>query len=166
MCAPNTAFSIDVNRLLVLEGEQQHEEDWPLGEPEPRDRTSNIEAGWGGFTERGDDEDDVLIYFRAGGRTGLTAWQFHPYDPDFFPSVPHGHHLQKAKMKLDAYLGWIYQRSNQVGREPRWKIIELWNDQQFRVVAADALNYYLTNHPTYRGWRVVNPRKLPRRRVP
>jgi hypothetical protein len=96
---------------------------------------------------------------------GLKDWIFHQADDDPFPSVPHGHwHPRKhPDHKLDAYLGWVYSGAEQRNRVKRWSIVELWNDEKFREFASTAIDYYLTHHPEYRGWRVLNPRQLPRR---
>jgi hypothetical protein len=93
--------------------------------------------------------------------TGLSQWEFHQTDRDFFPSVPHGHHKSKP-LKLDAYLGWYYQQSKQIGREARWKIIALWNDTKFRSFALASIEFYRREYPLHR-WRVPNPWRLPRR---
>jgi hypothetical protein len=95
---------------------------------------------------------------------GFSAWHFNQYDPDFFPSVPHGHFNEREARKLDAYLGWIYEGTKQVDREKRRLIIELWNNEEFRRFAATAIDYYLDHHSSYKVWRVSNPRKLPLKR--
>lgn len=106
-----------------------------------------------------DDHDDYIHF--VGGAGELKDWHFRPGDADFFPSVPHGH---RDREKLDAYLGWTYEGSKQTGRLARSSIIELWNIEKFRHQATAAIEYYLTNHPHYNGWRVHDPRILPRRR--
>ena len=95
---------------------------------------------------------------------GFSAWHFNQYDPDFFPSVPHGHWKEKETRKLDVYLGWVYEGTRQVSQEKRCLIIDLWNNEEFRRFAATAIDYYLDHHPSYKGWRVSNPRKLPVKR--
>jgi hypothetical protein len=117
----------------------------------------------GGLSDdgRGDDED-IYLFFIPSGITGLTSWQFHPFDDDFFPSIPHGHNRKNDGIKLDPYLGWIYRGSRQTAREERRKIVALWNDDGFRRAALLAIDYYLNHHPTFTGWRVSNPRRLPR----
>ena len=109
------------------------------------------------------DEDGDYIHFMTD-TDGLKNWFFRRVDPDYFPSVPHGHWRNLSKRKLDAYLGWIYQGSKQIDRLKRNSIIALWNNEKFRKVAIEAVNYYLTTHPQYKGWRVPDPRILPRRR--
>lgn len=108
--------------------------------------------------------------FQPAHQTGLQKWVFHPYDDDYFPSVPHGHWTGLEKQKLDPYLGWIYgdagcgKQLKPVAREPRRGIILLWNDDEFRKIALAAINYYIQQYPRYRGWRVEDPKQLPRRR--
>lgn len=110
----------------------------------------------------GDTHNNDISFMTTAG--GLKNWFFRPGDPDYFPSVPHGHWENRDKPKLDAYLGWVYEGSKQTDRLKRKSIVALWNDENFRAVAGAAIEYYLTNYPHYRGWRVSNPRRLPRRR--
>ena len=112
------------------------------------------------------DDDGLLRFTTTAG--GLGEWVFHPFDDDFFPSIPHGHLRKKRWGKLDAYLGWVYEdpskRSQQSHRIKRKSIISLWNDDAFRDIASDAINYHLNKFPKFQ-WRVANPRKLPRKKV-
>jgi hypothetical protein len=162
MCKPNDPALLEAQRILQLDPEYPTDE-WSDGgawaeKSEPANKAE----------ERGKqaDDDDVIFRFIPHGNTGLSNWEFHPYDADYFPSVPHGHYQGKPQPKLDAYLGWVYNGVRQVSREPRSKIVALWNDSSFRAVAMAAINYYLTTFPSYSGWRVKNPRALPRRRRP
>jgi len=111
-----------------------------------------------------DENEPAILQLIPATSTGLTDWQFHQADADFFPSIPHGHWQGHDQPKLDAYTGWIYQGSQQISREKRKKIVALWNDQKFRVFARAAIDYYLDAFPSYHGWRVRNPRRLPRRK--
>ncbi|WP_315922294.1 hypothetical protein [Mesorhizobium sp. SP-1A] len=113
---------------------------------------------------RYDDHDDYNHFVGDAGE--LKNWHFRTIDPDYFPSVPHGHWENRDKPKLDAYLGWVYEGSKQTGRLKRKSIVDLWNNEKFRKMAAEAIKYYLTNHPHYKGWRVADPLRLPRRRKP
>jgi len=109
------------------------------------------------------DPDDFVVHLIIAVE-GIS-WDFHPFDDDWFPAVPHGHKRPgKSTDKLDPYLGWIYDKSKQSGRLKRKAIISLWNDDRFRETASRAIDYYLHEHPHYRGWRVSNPRRLPRRK--
>lgn len=113
-----------------------------------------------------DNQDDKpTLHFMTN--IGGDNWIFHPGDDDFFPSVPHGHNDHKKtqnNIKLDPYLGWKYKKSTQCGRISRKEIISLWNEKRFRGMASTAIDYYLAHHPHYSGWRVHDPRLLPRRR--
>ena len=103
-------------------------------------------------------------YFQfLSGKKGLCDWVFHQYDADFHPSIPHGHFKGKSQPKLDSYLGWIYQGSKQIKRLSRDLIIELWNDDEFRIFAYAAIDWYMRELPSY-NWRVTSPLILPKRR--
>ena len=112
---------------------------------------------------RGEDGPPILQLIPAHS-TGLSGWHFHQFDPDFYPSIPHGHWKGRKQPKLDPYTGWIYEGSDQRSREKRERIVALWNDLKFRHFARSAIDYYLGAFPSYRGWRVKDPRRLPRRR--
>ena len=90
--------------------------------------------------------------------THLDRWEFHLGDDDFFPSIPHGHSRRDDRVKLDPYLGYIYNKSKQSGRLSRKLTIEIWNYDRFRE-----FSYYMDRFPHYR-WRVKRPLLLPRRR--
>jgi hypothetical protein len=107
-----------------------------------------------------DDTDQSFAFRLIAGP--LRDWEFHQADDDFFPSIPHGHHLAKKRHKLYAYLGWCYNSDKQIGRVDRNSIVHLWNDRDFRKFARIAINYYLNHHSKYTGWRVVDPRILPK----
>lgn len=167
MCRPGDPSWLFADRILRLE-EWDSESNWPYEGDSP----SNLSQGPHSASSFGssldylpdeDDEDSYLCFF-PGTTTGLSAWEFHQYDDDFFPSVPHGHWNGKSQPKLDPYQGWTYHGSEQKRREPKKNIVALWNDRQFREFAEIAIEYYLTHHPNYNGWRIPNPRRLPRRR--
>lgn len=105
-----------------------------------------------------------LLYFCSAPHTAMSHWTFHKCDDDFFPSIPHGHLQGKSQPKLDSYNGRVYQKENEIRQESRDKIIKLWNDEKFREFATQSIQYYLDKHPTYKGWRVEKPLRLPRRR--
>jgi len=92
---------------------------------------------------------------------GRKIWNFHQYDHDFFPSIPHGKNSDGVE-KLDVYLGWVYKKSQQVQRVKRREIIFLWNDNKFRKFSLMEIDWYYTTYPLYR-WRVPNPYKIPRK---
>lgn len=168
LCSPTNPSGSFADRMLRLE-EWESTEEWDYeGESPSNTRLPNDHRS-GQFESILDyipDEDDneAFLYFFAGTNTGLSNWEFHQYDDDFFPSIPHGHWLGKKQPKLDPYEGWVYQGSKQVRREPRKNVIALWNDRQFRTFAKMAIQYYLAAHSHYKGWRVTDPLRLPRRR--
>lgn len=168
MCSPSNPAGIYAERMLRLE-EWEYNEDWPLESESPsniRSPNDHRPSQFGSVLDYfpDDDDEDRFLCFFAGTNTGLSNWEFHQYDDDFFPSIPHGHWNGNKQPKLDPYEGWVYQKSKQIRREPRKSIISLWNDRQFRIFAKVAIEYYLNEHSHYQGWRVNDPLRLPRRR--
>lgn len=159
------------NGATVFANEILQDRDWPkddndwLEDTQGQERSKLIDNDGERSAEEGSDDgpDDLIIHFAIA--VGGNEWKFHPFDDDWFPSVPHGHKIQgRPTDKLDPYLGWVYNRSKQSSRLKRNAIISLWNDEKFRKTALIAIEYYLEHHSHYRGWRVSNPRRLPRRR--
>jgi hypothetical protein len=163
LCSPSDPALLHAERVLRLSGvEQPFDSNWSLGNEE--DAHSDVSHEPSFFESDVADDEFPYLYLIVGSHTGLASWKFHLYDPDWFPAVPHGHEKNGGPRKLDPYLGWVYKGTAQVRREDRWKIIALWNDDQFRKAARRSINYYMEHHPYFRGWRVDNPRKLPRKR--
>jgi hypothetical protein len=164
MCSPQNPTKASAERILSLY-EWPTEDEWEDGEynqmSNEQGRTT-LRPG-GGKGSDVDDEPDFL-YLYPGSHTGLADWEFRPYDADPYPSVPHGHWNARDRPKLDPYQGWVYDRTKQIRREPKKKIVALWNDPIFRRFALDSIHFHL-EHFTYHGdWRVENPLRLPRRR--
>lgn len=112
---------------------------------------------------RGTFEDENIIHFYPIG-TGAEKWEFHPFDDDYFPSIPHGHYLGKKYPKLDPYLGFIYDKNHTQSKMDKKIICALWNNDDFRDMVRKSISYYLNFHPHYKGWRVSNPLRLPQKR--
>ena len=159
---PSHQFAI---RILTLEA-WDLDSNWEFGEESTAssDEMGNQKSSLNSPIVDSSVDADNQLYFCATSIPGLTAWQFNKHDDDFFPSVPHGHWHGRKQPKLDAYLGWTYRGSTQIGREPRKKIIALWNDKKFREFSAAAIDYFITHNILHNGWRVSRPRRLPRRR--
>jgi hypothetical protein len=164
MCAPDDTLKDVIDRELHIDDKSKLENDWQDVGDSPKGKQQNQ-------SERNESVIDVvqdgdggpLSRLTPSGSTGLSRWVFHQYDPDPFPSIPHGHHNGQSQPKLDAYLGWVYLNATRNRREPRRNIVALWNDDKFRDFARQAIQYYLTHHPHYR-WRVSNPGRIPAKR--
>ena len=153
---------------VVLSREILAANDWSLDEFVWRDdedaRRSNGNPDRRSHTEPSENRPKRVL-FRLVTKIGGESWDFHRYDADWFPSVPHGHKSSgRPREKLDPYLGWVYIGSKQTRRLPRSEIVRLWNDDKFRDSARASISYYLEHFPQYTGWRVANPQVLPRRR--
>lgn len=130
----------------------------------------HIEAGEGiDIAQLKNDKDPVMYFLSKPGN--FTDWLFRVGDPDFFPSIPHGHGVNNSKIKLDCYLGYFYDvrivdpKKKNVGRETRQYIIDLWNNDKFRTLAINCIDWYLDRFPKFR-WRVPTKRErvLPKKR--
>jgi hypothetical protein len=169
MCAPTNPAAIFAARMLVLEewpsesGWCERNEEPPSIGGGPNDKSSVLPVGDPSSPESNEDEPPRWLYL-VSSASGLSDWQFHQYDDDPYPSVPHGHKRTNHKWKLDAYQGWVFERTRQVSREPRWKMISLWNDTKFRRFAIGAIEYHIGMYPCRDDWPVPNPLRLPRRR--
>ncbi|MDD5272769.1 MAG: hypothetical protein PHU14_08640 [Methylovulum sp.] len=168
MSSSTNPANITISRILQIE-EWQNEDNWEyegesLSNRSQDDNKSSSSDSSLEYLPGDENEDGVFLYFLAGTHTGLSNWEFHQYDDDFFPSIPHGHWNGQSQPKLDPYQGWVYKGSKQQRREPKKNIIALWNDRKFREFTQIAIDYYLTHHQDYHGWRVKNPKRLPRRR--
>lgn len=111
-------------------------------------------------------DHNVSTYLTTTGGVLGYKWEFRKGDPDFWPSVPHGHLNSKDKIKLDAYLGFTYDVSNndkRLKRETKVFICDLWNQERFRKFAIETIDHFISGHP-YFHWRVPHPRVLPKRK--
>jgi hypothetical protein len=117
---------------------------------------------------------DNVLHFISGQSGKYCKWKFNEYDADDKPSIPHGHGIEKRKLKLDPYRGLIFNIDNGFdkyeSKEDDKLIKHLWNDNDFRNVATLAIKYHITNMnkhslywTEYRGL-THSPYRLPRRR--
>lgn len=164
LCNHNDAVYEKASRILLVE-EYQIDDDWLNGEGEIINTIAHIKDKDDNNTKiiPGLSKDKNGEFQFLSRKKGLTDWVFHQYDADFHPSIPHGHFQGKKQPKLDAYLGWIYRGSKQEGRLGRSLIIELWNDDEFRIFAYTSIQSYMREFPNF-NWRVTDPLKIPRRR--
>jgi len=91
-------------------------------------------------------------------------WGFTLGDPDHFPSIPHGHLKSNSKIKLDSFLGYTFDTSNnkQLKRESKEYIAKLWNSEKFRAFSLKQINWFINKNPSFK-WRTNNPVRLPTR---
>lgn len=73
-------------------------------------------------------------------------WEFHAHDPDFLPSVPHGH---SGKYKLNVITGEIIdtETGHVVAKLDKKDKNRLYKDKKFQSFARVARLYYLENNP-------------------
>lgn len=166
MCNPESHIYSFIKEALLSEDANIEEDDWFDVEENQIDGSklgseNNITNS--NSNQSGIRKNRNKNYYYLCLKSGLKEWEVHQYDVDFHPSIPHGHRVTRNNHKLDVYLGWIYEKSKQIDRVPRNKIINLWNDEEFRIVALTAINWYSDKFRDY-GWRVAYPRRLPRRR--
>jgi len=94
-------------------------------------------------------------------------WSFRATDPDFFPSVPHGHLRSKYHVKLDGYRGFTWDTTTGANlcRESRRFIGALWSDPKFRVIAIAAVVHFSSVNPRF-NWLsqrgIINPLRFPK----
>lgn len=161
MCDPESQIWHYANSLLNSE-DWGEDPAWPrideMVGKEGKDREGSD------YQNRGYFNDPEILLFMSTSSTGLQDWEFHKGDPDPQPSVPHGHRYKKDAQKLDPYLGYIYSKGTQIGRVPREPIIKLWNLKTFRDFAGEAIEHFMQQNILWAGWRVADPKKLPRRR--
>jgi len=117
---------------------------------------------------------DNVLHFISEQNGKYCKWKFNEYDVDDKLSIPHGHGIEKRKLRLDPYRGLIFNIDKGFdkydSKEDDKLIKYLWNDNDFRNVATLAIKYHITNmnkHPLYwsdyRGL-THSPFRLPRRR--
>ena len=157
MCTASDTLVPWLDRVLSLE-ERSEYPPWNEGERRPQDAQSDGVEG----TTQPSSEDPLVLLYRAAPGSGLKNWIFHKYDADPYPSVPHGHLDFNSRQKLDAFQGWVYDGTRQTHREPKWKIVALWNDDTFRIFALTTIRFHIAVFPHLRTWRVPHPLKLPR----
>jgi hypothetical protein len=112
--------------------------------------------------ERYCEEPRLYCYVRSVA--GMKKWEFHLFDRDPTPSIPHGHH-KEDHLKCDPYNGRVYynRKKKEVSSERLTKKtrVALWQDTDFREFALKAIIWYEGEYP-YFPFRVLHPHRLPR----
>jgi hypothetical protein len=68
--------------------------------------------------------------YRPKYQLNRMKWEFHAYDDDPFPSVPHGHSVNSVH-KLHVHSGDIYKGKNVCGTIKKKELDRLWSDERF-----------------------------------
>lgn len=79
-------------------------------------------------------------------------WKFNPYDPDFSPSVPHGHSIDPVRgYKLNPFTGDVYDpKGRTVGKADKKDIRRLSMDEKFQELIRTAKTYKKATEPPRR----------------
>lgn len=74
-------------------------------------------------------------------------WEFHSFDDDPNPSVPHGHSLD-SKLKLSIWDGSVYdvRTKHKVGRASKKEMRKLKSDSKFKLFVAAEREWYRNEH--------------------
>ena len=120
-----------------------------------------------------DSQNKLLQLFRTTNSGNYCRWEFYDRDADPYPSVPHGHGIQRTSLRLDPYKRIVFEKNNgltQIGFENKKFIKFLWNDNNFRKYALQAIGDFISSgivgeRYNWFGIRGIhNPRKLPKKR--
>lgn len=88
-------------------------------------------------------------------------WRFHPHDVDPFPSIPHGHSLDKRGYKLNPFSGDIYKGKEVVFKLKRKDHEKLNSDERFQKLVIEARRFHeeINNSKArVRAWRASTRR--------
>lgn len=74
-------------------------------------------------------------------------WEFHSYDDDPSPSVPHGHSLD-GKLKLSIWDGAVYdvRSKKKVGQASKKEIRRLKSNDKFKAFVKKEREWYINEH--------------------
>jgi hypothetical protein len=82
-----------------------------------------------------------MMRYRPDFQINRKKWEFHPYDDDPNPSIPHGHSLD-SKHKLDPYTGLIYEGERVIGKVKKKELERLWKDKRFLKTVVIAKRFH------------------------
>ena len=152
--------SVSDPRIERAEGEVEKA---PTEEEPEQDAVPNAEQTMSSSNTGGTANDDppVLPLVVLG-----QNWYFTGSDPDFYPSVPHGHFQCATRKwpKLNPYTGRVFsaKRQEDTGmRLKRTEMRQIWQDHKFRDFCRSNVTWYLTEHPHY-NFSVAHPLRFPR----
>lgn len=130
-----------------------------FAEPENIDEHYSIEEK--SVEKSQSEEQDGLLHF-----TLLGTWIFTKADPDYYPSVPHGHYRNQNKKwpKLNPYTGRVFDGQHQEDTKKRLtrnQMRSIWNCESFKSFCREMIVWYRETFPKYR-FPVCDPLVLPR----
>ncbi len=142
--------------------------------PEREDAGNNsLEGEFGEIVSKNNPDNTLLQLYTTNNSGNHCRWEFYDRDADPYPSVPHGHGIQKTSLRLDPYRRIIFEKHNglkQLGFENKKFIKFLWNDNNFRKYALQAIHEFIGSgivgkRYNWLGIRgIANPYKLPKKR--
>ncbi|MEL6092686.1 hypothetical protein [Plesiomonas shigelloides] len=105
-------------------------------------------------------EDDWLEFLC------LNTWVFTKADPDSYPSIPHGHHVNQNNPwpKLNPYTGRVFSSKHQEDKSQRLtkkEMTMIWNDDKFKSFCREMIVWYQEQFPAYE-FHVRRPLRFPR----
>jgi hypothetical protein len=139
---------------------------WPEGEvTSPRAESGDGQLSSG--EEQSAPSQPPWLFFISTAGCLRDVWTFKAGDPDFFPSVPHGHLRSKYHVKLDSYRGftWDTKTGTNPCRESKAFIASLWNDPKFRLLAVSGMQHFCSMNPAFNWFSqrgILNPMRFPR----
>lgn len=87
--------------------------------------------------------------YRPNFKIFKMNWDFHKFDDDPSPSVPHGHSIDN-KYRLSIWDGEVYEKKdgklNRVGKAKKKDLEDLRKDIKFQAFVLEARDWYEKNH--------------------
>jgi hypothetical protein len=104
--------------------------------------------------------------YRPPFQMNRMHWEFHSYDADPFPSVPHGHSVDSLH-KLNPHSGDIYNGKKVCGTIKKKEYDRLWRDPRFNKYVEAAKQYREQNEKkAHLRSKLGHKWRVPRRRNP
>lgn len=92
--------------------------------------------------------------YRPPFQMNRMKWEFHSYDVDPFPSIPHGHSVSSVH-KLQVYSGEVYNGKKVCGKIKKKEFDRLWSDPRFNEYVKIAKKFHENNNKKGHRWRMA-----------